>query len=518
MTTFQGIRAGQGFFSLSLGGSFNRQIRQAKRSLASIGDVGSSLSSLGGTFTGLGAKLTGLSAGMAAIFGHGVGLAASAEQAEVSFRTLLGSAEEAKELMASLKDFAASTPFQVDEIRQAARMLAAFGVEGDQIVPTLTQLGDVSAGTGNRIAEIAELFGKAKVQGRLFGEDINQLTGRGIPIIGELAKILGVTESEVKGLVAKGEVGFPQLAQAFRNMTAEGSTFGGMMGELSVTAGGTLSTLKDNLNAVSEEIGRAFLPVVTELSGELIRVLQPLGRWIAQNRELVFQLGMFVPKGLAVGAAFIGIGTAMSTAGSVITAVAATIGASLAALAGPAGPILLVTAAIAGMAAAMPEVRATFVSGLEDMESTAKFTAGAVAAAFQDGSLTDAITIATAGMQVAWQTGLNNLKIAQLEFNQWLASNAAQLADQAAGAAQKALDVGGGAGIIKVRGNVGGAVQELQQRIEGLENRNTQQQEALARLPQILADKRAEERTAKAVEELVRMNSLGGTGGLLVTP
>ena len=33
---------------------------------------------------------------------------------------------------------------------------------------------------------------------QLVAEDINQLTGRGIPIIGELAKPFGVSDSEVK--------------------------------------------------------------------------------------------------------------------------------------------------------------------------------------------------------------------------------------------------------------------------------------------------------------------------------
>jgi len=52
------------------------------------------------------------------------------------------------------------------------------------------------------------------VQGRLFGEDINQLTGRGIPVIQELAKQFGVSESEVKKLVEQGKVGFPAATRS----------------------------------------------------------------------------------------------------------------------------------------------------------------------------------------------------------------------------------------------------------------------------------------------------------------
>jgi hypothetical protein len=38
---------------------------------------------------------------------------------------------------------------------------------------TLRRIGDVSAGVQAPISEIAELYGKARVQGRLFAEDIN---------------------------------------------------------------------------------------------------------------------------------------------------------------------------------------------------------------------------------------------------------------------------------------------------------------------------------------------------------
>ena len=75
------------------------------------------------------------------------------------------------------------------------------------------------------VNEIAELYGKARVQGRLFAEDINQLTGRGIPIIQELAKQFGVSDSEVKKLVESGKVGFPNIERSFMDMTSQGGKF-----------------------------------------------------------------------------------------------------------------------------------------------------------------------------------------------------------------------------------------------------------------------------------------------------
>lgn len=189
----------------------------------------------------------------------GVQLAAEAEKAEVAFTTLLGSADTAKTVLKDLTDFAASTPFQVGELRGAATQLAAFGVDADDLVPTLRALGDVSAGINQPIGEIADVYGKARVQGRLFMEDINQLTGRGIPIIGELAKQFGVAESEVRNLVSSGQVNFSNLRNAFVDLSSEGGKFAGLMDAQSKTLAGSWSTLKDNIQLSLKDIGESII-------------------------------------------------------------------------------------------------------------------------------------------------------------------------------------------------------------------------------------------------------------------
>lgn len=208
-------------------------------------------------FIGMTAAVTG-AASAVGLLTNSLRLAADAEQAEVAFTTLLGSAEKAQKLMGDIRAFAASTPFQLDELVDASRKLVAFGFSGDQVITTMRKLGDISAGTGNRISEIAELFGKARVQGRLMQEDINQLTGRGINVIPELAKVLGVAEGQLRSLTSKGKIGFAELETAITNMTAEGSQFGGMMEAQSNTAAGALSTLKDAFAAIQLEIGETI--------------------------------------------------------------------------------------------------------------------------------------------------------------------------------------------------------------------------------------------------------------------
>lgn len=190
---------------------------------------------------------------------YAVKLAADAEQTRVAFETMLGSAELAKKTIGSLKDFTASTPFGETEVLGAAKALIAFGSEAGGVTDELRMLGDIGSGVGVPLGELAEIYGKARTQGRLFAEDINQLTGRGIPIIQGLADVMGVTQGEVKKLVEEGQIGFPEMQTAFANMTSEGGRFFGMTEKQSQTLAGQWSTLKDNVTAALTEIGTAIM-------------------------------------------------------------------------------------------------------------------------------------------------------------------------------------------------------------------------------------------------------------------
>ena len=231
-----------------------------------------------GLKTGIGAAL----AGGAAAMGVGVKSVSSAanfESTKVAFTTLIGDAAKAEETLAKLRELGAETPFEFPELADAGRKLIAFGEGADTVTDTLRRIGDVSAGIQAPIGEIAEIYGKARVQGRLFAEDVNQLTGRGVPIIGELAKQFGVSQSEVRGLVESGKVGFPQIEKAFVNLTSKGGKFHGMMEEQSKTTKGLFSTLKDAFNevfmAIGQPINDAIRPMIAQAIG-LVGKLAPM--------------------------------------------------------------------------------------------------------------------------------------------------------------------------------------------------------------------------------------------------
>lgn len=189
-------------------------------------------------------------------------LAIKTEQTKVSFETFLGSAQKAKQVLKELNEFSLKTPFTPVEVNDAGKALLAFGVNADKLIPTLGAIGDLSAGTGKNFNELAVIFGKAKVQGTLFAEDINQLTEAGIPIIDEFAKQLKVSTGEVKKLGSQGKISFDNLEQAFKDMTGEGGKFFELTSKQSQTLGGLISTLQGTFTSLSNTFTERFLPTI----------------------------------------------------------------------------------------------------------------------------------------------------------------------------------------------------------------------------------------------------------------
>jgi tape measure domain-containing protein len=238
-----------------------------------IGGLVKSVGAATARFAALGVA-TAAAASAAALF-KGVKLAADMQSTSVAFETMLGSAESARKVLGELQKLGAETPFEFPELAGAGRMLLAFGESADTVAETLRRVGDVSSGVMAPIGEIAELYGKARVQGTLFSEDINQLTGRGIPIIQEFAKQLGVSQGEVKKLASEGKITFPMLETAFVSLTSQGGQFFGMMEKQSKTFNGVWSTLTDSINMGLADIGK---PIMEALIPGMNMLIERIGK------------------------------------------------------------------------------------------------------------------------------------------------------------------------------------------------------------------------------------------------
>lgn len=190
------------------------------------------------------------------------------QQLEVAFKTMLGSEDKANALMQQLVKTAATTPFDLQGVENGAKQLLAYGENVENVNDDLIRLGNIAAGLSQPLGDIVYLYGTTMTQGRLYTADLNQFTGRGIPMIRELAKVFGVAEGEVKSLVEAGKVGFPEVQKVIQNLTNEGGMFYNLMQEQSKTITGQISNIEDAVSTMFNEIGKANEGIINEaLSG-----------------------------------------------------------------------------------------------------------------------------------------------------------------------------------------------------------------------------------------------------------
>lgn len=178
------------------------------------------------------------------------------QKLEVAFETMLGNKEQADTLMQQMIQTAATTPFDLTSVSNGAKQLLAYGIAAEDVNETLIRLGDIAAGLSIPLADLVYLYGTTRAQGRLYTQDLNQFTGRGIPMIGELAKQFGVAESEIREMVEAGKVGFPEVQKVIESLTDEGGKFGGLMEKQSKTLSGQISNLEDSFQQMFNEIGQ----------------------------------------------------------------------------------------------------------------------------------------------------------------------------------------------------------------------------------------------------------------------
>lgn len=179
------------------------------------------------------------------------------QQIEIALETILGNEREAATLMNQLRETAAKTPLDMKGIANSAKQLLAYGEDAATVNETLIKLGNIAAGLSQPLGDLVYLYGTTMTQGRLYTQDFNQFVGRGIPMIKELAEYFGVAESEVRGLVEAGKVGFPEVQAVISSLTEEGGMFFNLMEKQSTSVIGKISNLGDAWDAALDKMGES---------------------------------------------------------------------------------------------------------------------------------------------------------------------------------------------------------------------------------------------------------------------
>lgn len=258
----------------------DKSFRRAVGSLSKT--VSSDLKSVERAFSKTGGALTRyVTAPMLAVTGatiaFGVKTAASFEQADIAFETLLGSGEAAKKMFDDLKEFAAKTPFEIPGLLDATKRLLAYGFAAQEVIPMLTSVGDAAAGLGlgtEGLNRIIVALGQMRAKGAVQAEEMRQLAEAGIPAWDALAKKLGVTIPEAMKLVEERAVDSGTAIAAVTGMMDE--RFGGMMLRQATTLSGLWSNLKDVFSIKLGEGFQANAEPLKDVLEELIDVSGPL--------------------------------------------------------------------------------------------------------------------------------------------------------------------------------------------------------------------------------------------------
>ena len=274
-------------------------VRGMQKVQSSVKEASKRMSDEGIKMESVMAKLTKAAAGMGAAFSAKeivsqiVNIRGEYQKLEVAFKTMLQSEDEAVKLMDQLTSTAATTPFGLNEVANGAKQLLAYGKSASEVNDTLIKLGDIAAGLSIPLSDLIYLYGTTMTQGRLYTQDLNQFTGRGIPMIKELANQFGVAESKVKELVEQGKVGFPEIEKAIDSLTSTGGKFGGLMADQSKTIAGQISNLQDSIEMMFNELGKSQEGLISDslsVIGKLVENYQQVGKTIV---ELVGVYGVY---------------------------------------------------------------------------------------------------------------------------------------------------------------------------------------------------------------------------------
>ncbi|MCM1075943.1 MAG: tape measure protein [Bacteroides sp.] len=177
------------------------------------------------------------------------------ESFEISFETLLGSKDKAKELFGSIREFAVNTPMQLDTLAQGAQTLLGFGIEAEKVMPLLKQIGDISMGDAQKFSSLTLAFAQASSAGKLAGQDFLQMVNAGFNPLNEISKATGKSIKQLKQDMEDGRITTKELESAFASATAEGGMFHDMLEKQSVGIKGAISNLEGAWNDMLNDIG-----------------------------------------------------------------------------------------------------------------------------------------------------------------------------------------------------------------------------------------------------------------------
>ena len=294
---------------------------------------------------------------LAEVVKSGVDYNASMESYLTNFKVMLGNEELAAAKLSELRKMAASTPFALSDLTDGTQTLLQFGIAADDTTDVLKQLGDISLGNADKLQTLVRAYGKMSSAQKVTLENVNMMIDAGFNPLNQICDATGESMSDLYKRISDGRVSFEELQYAVQAATSEGGQFYNGMLEASQTFSGRMSTLQDNVAALTGELTSGLFAALGDLVVKLNEVVTSFLDSDEKMAQLKDTIGIATSVVAAAGAAFLAYKgyVALATAAEVAHTVATTAmtAANAAAEAGATG-LALAQAALNAVISANP--------------------------------------------------------------------------------------------------------------------------------------------------------------------
>ena len=220
-------------------------------------------------------------------------LAASRETDRLAFATLLGGNEQADSFLSEVIRTADTTPFQYDDLTGLSKTLLSFGYAVEDIIPTMTKVGDAGAALGlstSDIGTVATYIGRMKSSDKASLEYLNPLMERGFAVFEWLAEDRGVSQKKIYEMISKGTLTGSKASDVILRKFKE--LYSGQMEKQSKTTEGLDSTLEGTMENIEAAGGEAYNALrnlgkeadIKAYGGELGEAMKGLNEVVGENR------------------------------------------------------------------------------------------------------------------------------------------------------------------------------------------------------------------------------------------
>lgn len=186
-------------------------------------------------------------------------LAAKRETTKISFSTLLGGEDQADHFLADVLNTANTTPFLYDDLVGISKTMLSFGTAVEDVIPTLTTVGDAGAALGlstGDIGTVATYLGRMKSSNKASLEYLNPLMERGFSVFQWLADAKGTSVGSVYDMISKGQLSGTEAVSVILQKFEE--LYAGQMDKQSKTTEGLESTLQGLQENIQAAMGQGY--------------------------------------------------------------------------------------------------------------------------------------------------------------------------------------------------------------------------------------------------------------------